>query len=71
MHMPQNFNKENRGIGGVFNTTQRRNVNGDIQRGKVLPLDAQSSQSIAKPAKGLVRNLEVKKARLDKIRKLN
>ena len=49
-----------------FNTIPRRNVNEDIQWGKILPLDAQSTQSIAKPAKGLARTLEENKTKLEK-----
>ena len=54
-----------------FNTTQRRNVDEDIQWEKILSLVAQSSQSIAKAVKGLANILEQNIARLDKARKLN
>ena len=49
-----------------FDTLQRRNGNEDIQWRKILPLDFENAQSIAKPAKGLARTLEENKTRLDK-----
>ena len=42
------------------------NVYEDIQWEKVLPINAQSTQNIVKPAKGLERTLEENKASLDR-----